>query len=270
MPRRTNPNGARFIAMSLLSLESLPAFLTKSAVVVIYVHPRAVGLGNQTLLRKLQAQYGNRISFGSIARDAFLGMSPLYRAFVGAALKDLGLPGQVLPGYYVLVHGTLLGWHPGAFDDDVARIVAGVSVGIGLAQFFAGRSFSQAALSSWQLYEAGPANAAYEFFKNLIDDAFSRRADQERQQRQRQQHDQDQERRRARQEQVFLSAVAKAYAVLGLDENVSDQELKRRHRLLSREYHPDLVTCPNEKARREEEMKKINNAYDVVAAARGL
>ena len=64
------------------------------------------------------------------------------------------------------------------------------------------------------------------------------------------------------------------YAVLGLDREVSDGELKSRYRKLIREHHPDTLIAqgvPQEFVDvANEKLAVINDAYDRIAKRRGL
>lgn len=62
------------------------------------------------------------------------------------------------------------------------------------------------------------------------------------------------------------------YAELGVDENISDEELKKNHKKLVREYHPDMHHNKSEQERKvyEEKFKKINEAYENIKKSRGL
>ncbi|GAB4575546.1 MAG: DnaJ C-terminal domain-containing protein [Anaerolineae bacterium] len=51
------------------------------------------------------------------------------------------------------------------------------------------------------------------------------------------------------------------YAILGVDRNASQKEIKRAYRKLARKYHPDVN--PGDKAA-EERFKEINEAYEVL------
>ena len=65
-----------------------------------------------------------------------------------------------------------------------------------------------------------------------------------------------------------------AYAVLGIDPQADNAELKHAYRSLAKEYHPDVVTNKGlgEDFQKfaAEKMRTVNNAYDLVNEARGL
>ena len=57
------------------------------------------------------------------------------------------------------------------------------------------------------------------------------------------------------------------YKVLGVDKNVSQDELKKQYRKLSKQYHPDLQQGKSEaeKKQAEEKFKEISEAYDTLS-----
>jgi DnaJ like chaperone protein len=62
------------------------------------------------------------------------------------------------------------------------------------------------------------------------------------------------------------------YAVLGLDRNANDREIKRAYRKLMSQHHPDkLGDVPDElKRRAEERAREINAAYERIKSERGF
>ncbi|PPE05789.1 DnaJ domain-containing protein [Williamsoniiplasma lucivorax] len=63
-----------------------------------------------------------------------------------------------------------------------------------------------------------------------------------------------------------VSELGKAYKTLGVDENISDQELKSTYRKLAMEYHPDK----NKSHGAKEKMAKVNAAYDLIKKVRNI
>lgn len=65
-----------------------------------------------------------------------------------------------------------------------------------------------------------------------------------------------------------------SYKILGASKEMSDEELKNAYRAKAREYHPDVLRgkgVPKEMLLfAEEEMKKINSAWDIIKKARGI
>jgi len=72
----------------------------------------------------------------------------------------------------------------------------------------------------------------------------------------------------------FLPEVDSLYSVMGIAPNCSDQEVKKKYRELSREYHPDKMAAANVsdsvKKLAEEKFKEINQAYDTICRLRNM
>lgn len=64
-----------------------------------------------------------------------------------------------------------------------------------------------------------------------------------------------------------MAAVSKRdyYEILGVDRNVSDDDLKKAYRKLARQHHPDLHVGDQQKKSAEEKFKEINEAYEVLS-----
>ena len=57
-----------------------------------------------------------------------------------------------------------------------------------------------------------------------------------------------------------------SYEILGIDRNVTDEEVKKAYKRLAKKYHPDnfATASEDEKKQAEERMKDINAAYDSI------
>lgn len=62
------------------------------------------------------------------------------------------------------------------------------------------------------------------------------------------------------------------YAVLGLKSTATDEEVKKAYRRLAMKYHPDRVDTMGEEIKKNaaEQFRKINEAYEMVKAERGM
>lgn len=58
------------------------------------------------------------------------------------------------------------------------------------------------------------------------------------------------------------------YSVLGVNQNASDEEIKKAYRELARKYHPDNYQNNPLADLAEEKMKEINEAYDAITKQR--
>lgn len=64
----------------------------------------------------------------------------------------------------------------------------------------------------------------------------------------------------------------KAYEILGIERNTTEEEIKKAYRQMALKYHPDRVTHLGEDIRKaaEEKFKKIQEAYEAVKKEKGF
>jgi len=71
---------------------------------------------------------------------------------------------------------------------------------------------------------------------------------------------------------VYFDDLDSAYKVLGVDNNASDDEIKKAYRKLAVKFHPDKVAHLGEDIQRnaKERFQKLNEAYEKIKKARGM
>ena len=76
----------------------------------------------------------------------------------------------------------------------------------------------------------------------------------------------------ALEEEGILSTTGEYYTILGCNPSVSDGELKRRYRELSKQYHPDRISSkglpPDFHKFAKEKFQEIQNAYEIITEHR--
>ena len=70
----------------------------------------------------------------------------------------------------------------------------------------------------------------------------------------------------------YTSTGKDPYAVLGIDKNATDDDVKKAYRRLAMKYHPDRVETMGEEIKRnaEKQFKEINEAYEIIKRERNL
>jgi DnaJ like chaperone protein len=71
---------------------------------------------------------------------------------------------------------------------------------------------------------------------------------------------------------MFIKSFDYAYKILGVDRNISNEELKKIYRKLAVKYHPDKVNYLGDDIRKKakEKFQKINEAYESIKKERGM
>ena len=73
--------------------------------------------------------------------------------------------------------------------------------------------------------------------------------------------------------EIFIpEQIRNPYAILQVDENATDEEIKKAYRRLATKHHPDKVSHLGEEIRKDAEVKfqEINNAYQTIKRVRGI
>ena len=88
---------------------------------------------------------------------------------------------------------------------------------------------------------------------------------------------QDQQQQQQRQQQQSRRStglsLSEAYAILGVSENVSNDEIKKCYRKMALKYHPDRLgigASQRDIQKATEKITQINQAYDVICKAKGI
>jgi len=68
------------------------------------------------------------------------------------------------------------------------------------------------------------------------------------------------------------ASTTRAYEILGIERNTTEEEIKKAYRQMALKYHPDRVTHLGEDVRKaaEEKFKKIQEAYETVKKEKGF
>ena len=71
---------------------------------------------------------------------------------------------------------------------------------------------------------------------------------------------------------MFIKSTDSAYKILGVDRNITNEELKKAYRQMAIKYHPDKVNYLGEDIRKKakEKFQKINEAYENIKKERGM
>jgi len=71
---------------------------------------------------------------------------------------------------------------------------------------------------------------------------------------------------------MFGGGVEDAYKVLGVEQNATDEEVKKAYRVMAMKHHPDKVAALGEDVKKaaEEKFKAIQDAYEKIKKERGI
>ena len=71
---------------------------------------------------------------------------------------------------------------------------------------------------------------------------------------------------------MFIKSTDSAYKILGVDRNITNEELKKAYRQMAIKYHPDKVNYLGDDIRKKakEKFQKINEAYENIKKERGM
>ncbi|MFC0876974.1 J domain-containing protein [Saccharicrinis sp. FJH2] len=208
---------------------------------------------NKILQLQFEQHYSDRISLGWINISEINYNEKIITEFVKSWIPDIGLQKteSVMPGYYLFKNGKLIAYHPGTIDlskinQQVHGLSAIFSVIAGLVVGLVEKDFLKGVEAFLNTLEAPQAFKVFEFFKEALGDAQSSS--------------------KQRQQSVFNEELDRAYKILGVSPDNTDEEIKKAWKKLQLKYHPDKSI--ENKDERTKIIAEINNAYDLVKKSR--
>lgn len=166
----------------------------------------------------------------------------------------------LLRGYYLFVDHQAVAYHPGTASRDElgASALGGALTLLGV---FLQENKLLSALSTGigqSILENGPGQRMFSVFSAAAEAAPHEKSDHA-------------EGRKRRQEEVIEDETQKAYEILEISENATNDELKSSWRTLISKWHPDLAGSDEVERRNRTEMTtQLNTAYGLLMRSRGL
>lgn len=189
--------------------------------------------------------------------------NPTVAKIVAGMMVQLNWPetGQALPGYYLFRKERIIGYHPGTLQlEDTNTALTGAIVG------FFGNIFTNDT-SWWRAakygIEWGPAERMLSFFNMAYNDFMA--AEQARE-------NEDIKRQRAQNQQRALKEETdRAYRLLSIRQDASDEDAKNAYRKKMKEWHPDCAHSDEaERIKRTRITAQLNAAYALIKRSRGI
>lgn len=237
-----------------ISSSSFEKFINSRKLCVLFSY-NGIGFGfNKYLKQQLEKKYKSLVATGTQDLSKVDYKSAKISDFVKTWIPNIGLPptNSIYPGYYLFKDGVLVAYHPGTMDPKYADpkvdgfitlFNATVALLIGI--------FEKDAKKGFQFFVEGilATNGlkVFQFFEQSLKEKNSNYS-------------------RAKQQTVYEDELSKAYKILGVQPNASDEEIKRSWKRMIKEHHPDK--SQKDKEARTKLSAEINNAYQLIKTSR--
>jgi hypothetical protein len=230
---------------------TLKKFYGSNEICILIAKTGTGSLLNDVLKNLFIKNFNGRLAFGEIdisnVDNKNVDILYFLNSFSGIGLH---LPKEILPGYYLFKNGKLLGYHPGTLDitkfdleqkqTTLRAILNGLVVGLIENSKKGWETFFQT------IYEA-QAKKVFEFFNDRL-------------------NNKDETNSNKKQQFVFKDELSRAYSILGVKPDSTDDEIKTAWKSLQKEFHPDMSV--NNKEKHTKIISEINNAYDLIKKSR--
>ncbi|HVU96881.1 MAG TPA: J domain-containing protein [Puia sp.] len=235
---------------------NLAAFITSHRLCVLNAQ-YGVALGfNKSLNYQLTQKYGLLLNTGTVDLSKLDYKSPKIQEFLNVWIPNLGLPRAttIYPGYYLFKEGTLVAYHPGTMDPSQmdSRVDGIMAIFGAVAGILTGVLSNNAALGFQTFFDSITASTGlrmFSFFKEILeinDNNYSK----------------------IRNLLVYEDDLSKAYKLLRVTPENSDEEIKAARNKLIKEVHPDKNQNEKDNEAKTKATAQINNAYELIVASR--
>jgi len=211
---------------------------------------------NKSLKYQLNQNYGVLVNTGTIDLAKLDYKRLKIQEFLNVWIPNLGLPkaATIYPGYYLFKEGTLVAYHPGTMDPNQmdSRIDGIMAIFGAVAGVLTGILSKNVALGFQTFFDSISASTGlrmFSFFKEILeinDNNYSR----------------------IRNLLVYEDDLSKAYKLLRVTPENSDEEIKTARNKLIKEVHPDKNQNEKDNETKTKATAQINNAYELIVASR--
>jgi hypothetical protein len=226
------------------------SFIQSNEICVIYACSISGIEFNRYLRRQLLITYRYRVSIGTIGLNHINYSNPAMKRFVEVTIPNLGLPKarNIYPGYYLFQKGNLVGFHPGTVDvsamqNDKEKLVTLFNLLYSIRRGIKHNNILKGVDTFLDGAWAQTGYKVFAFFQHTLNHSKFNSS-------------------RLSQHLIFRNTLAKAYVLLGVNPNATDEEIHKRWRKLMVESHPDKDSANSEE--RTKLTSEINAAYEII------